>query len=250
MSRIKPIIINLLMLLVFYRCPEPVEDPDPPVRPNWVECTLPESVNDRGIRSDPISDAIVLEWHPNPDEDLAGYLIYRTTQKIDNPYQLLADINVFETGGNDTIYYDETAPLNELCYYYLKAYDQAGNRSQPTDTIFYRLLPKVDLIYPLSPIAENRPLFSWNDLSQTGYEYVIQVIALKNKEVVWIYRMSRPNYADFLQTVRFNKDNTAIISGLITGESYQWGIETIGAVNQKNIEVAGSKSYWGYFTVN
>jgi hypothetical protein len=230
-------------------CGLTIEDPEGPATPNWVRKTVPEAVNRQGIGPNPEGNQIILLWHPNQESDLEGYQIFRAAYQKSSDYIRIADINVWRTSGVDTLFIDDSVNLNVDYFYYLKSYDQALNESAPSDTIRYRLIEKVEPYSPIGTINSVTPMFQWHDYLSAAYEYVIRIEKLQSREVIWISRFSRPNYADFDQSVKFNADQGASQTELTRGESYQWRIDAIAGVDQQNRDIAGSTSIWGYFTI-
>jgi len=236
--------------LLFDSCGESLEDPTPPARPQWVEKSAPEDSVEHGIDADPIDDYIYLEWHPNSDEDISAYKIYRAEGKSSAKFTLLTKVDAFSTFGGDTIYIDDSVELNKIYHYYLLAVDQAGNKSEPSDTIRYGLIQKPDLNYPLIlNISETRPEFEWHDFTSFSYQYIIRVEKIFPSEVIWIYRFNKTNYADTFQSMVFDINNTASEYELTAGTYYRWRVDAISEVDPFEIDVSGSESQWGYFSI-
>lgn len=121
-------------------------------------------------------------------------------------------------------------------------------------TVRYRLVDKVDLISPMGSISNIQPNFEWADFTNSIYEYTIRVENLKNLEVIWIYRMIRANYTGYDQNVKYNCNSEAIESKLSHGESYRWRVDAIAQEYFREpdnvyIDIAGSESFWEYFTI-
>ena len=71
-------ILFIIMLLFSYSCDVPIEDPDAPGKPIWVEKSQSDHRIESGIDSDNTTKSgIVLMWYSNSENDLAGYNIYR-----------------------------------------------------------------------------------------------------------------------------------------------------------------------------
>jgi len=73
-----------------------------------------------------------LFWPANPERDVAGYNIYRSTDpKLPKPDWLKLNRTLYER----TTYQDEAVETGTRYYYYLTAVDTAGNESQPSDVV-------------------------------------------------------------------------------------------------------------------
>jgi len=246
------LLLIFVSVFIFGSCGESLEDPNPPSRPHWVEKSAPEDSIEHGIDADPIDDCIFLEWHPNSDDDISAYQIYRAENKASAKFTLLVKVDAFSTFGGDTIYIDDSVELNKIYYYYLLAVDQAGNKSEPSDTIRYGLIQKPDLYYPLIEISEKDPQFNqfeWHDFTSLSYQYIIRVEKIFPSEVIWIYRFNRRNYADSFQSMLFDDNKTASERELTAGTSYRWRVDAIYLVDPSDIDISGSESPWGYFSI-
>jgi len=242
-------IISIQILFNLMRCGESIEDPDPPMRPVWVEKSILLAINETGIRPYAEGDGVLLEWHPNIENDLAGYKLYRASNDIKNKFEKIADINAFTVGGADTFYIDDLMSFNTDYFYYLKAYDQAENLSPPSDTLRYNLIPKVNPTLPSGTISNTQPTFEWYDFSSATFQYVIRVETFLSREVIWISQFTKPNYTDFLQRIAYNNDGTARIPSLESGTTYQWCIKPISLIDNDNLDIGGSLSNWAYFSI-
>ncbi|MBU4446764.1 MAG: hypothetical protein L6422_05450 [Candidatus Marinimicrobia bacterium] len=249
-NRIFYIFIMPVFLMIFiYRCGESIEDPDPPARPLWVEKSAPTDTIESGLRPYNDGNGILLEWHPNLEEDISGYKLYRTGEDIENKFALIADINAFKISGADTFFIDDLVQLNIDYFYYLKAYDQAENKSGASDTIRYRLIEKAEPLKPSGTVNNYTPEFEWHDFTNFTYEYVIRVESFLSREVIWISRIRRSNYTDFSQKISYNSDGSAALNSLESGTTYQWCIKSISLVDNRNFDIGGSISNWGYFII-
>jgi hypothetical protein len=241
--------IGIQVLCNLMQCGKSIEDPNPPSRPVWVEKSGLLAISETGIRPYAEGDGILLEWHPNLEDDLAGYKLYRARDDIKNKFQKIADINTFTVGGADTFYIDDLIKFNTDYFYCLKAYDLADNLSPPSDTVRYRLISKVDLTLPNGTVSGSQPTFEWQDFSVATFQYVIRVETFLSRELIWISRFERPNYTDFLQRITYNNDGTATIPTLEPGTYYQWCVKAISLIDNYNLDIGGSLSNWAYFSI-
>ncbi len=243
-------IITIINLLYFcFQCGDNLEDPDPPSKVLWVEKTAPQDSIEHGIDAYD-GDGIYLEWHRNFEDDLAGYKIYRAFTSPDSNFVKIMEVENIGIINADTSWIDELAPIDKYCYYYIRAFDHAGNVSERSDTIEYKLITKAELVSPtINDIPETTPVFKWNDYGRDSYQYVLYLENFLSKEVIWIYRMNKRNYGDFLQSVLYNSNGTAKVRELSKGQTYRWRIDAIGVVNPMDIDISGSESNWGFFSI-
>jgi hypothetical protein len=251
------IFIQFVFLFIF-SCGENIEDPDPPSAPEWAVST--PMLNLLKIGANPIhnDDGIQLIWRPNSEPDISGYFLYRQKDAADEEFEIIADVTAYGLSGIDTSMVDNTVSKDISYLYYLKAYDQAGNLSLPSDTIQYQPVEKVYLRSPLESISNGQPAFEWHDDNYSrNQEYLLRLEALDNQEVIWISRFHPPNYGDFFQRISYNNDGFAVTAALESGTSYRWCIETILSTDttlldtiQIDYSLGGSLSNWGYFSIN
>jgi len=240
--------IGFVVIVVGFGCGRNVEDPYPPATPKWVIKSSPCDIMERGIDAVPEDNFIRLEWHPNKEDDLGGYRIFRADSAVDREFALIANIDGMSGNMLDTVYIDMNVRLNVNYFYYIVAHDLSGNVSEASDTIRYRLIPKPVPVSPSGFTRDTIPLFKWNDFSNYAYDYVIKIENTLNKKVIWIFRLIRPNYASFDQKVIYNKDRKALESSLRRGVIYRWRVDAI-AEEVGDIDIAGAESNWEYFEV-
>lgn len=281
----KYLILPLFLLL--FACPNPVEDPNPPSKPIWVEKSLPDDPIELGIDADHTSgNRIVLMWHPNTDDDLSAYHIYRGEVVMNSNnisttvYEKIASIDPSQQFGVDTIYYDDNLTTYKNYYYYIEAEDLAENRSIPSDSITYKLLNAPTPVFPVNSTTNLFPTFRWLDnaaMFQYSNEYVIRVESSGlTFDPVWVCRFSNswfgyenetpipfpyfvpngwwPGEGEDDPGIPGNASSNVISCygdtlGLGTG-SYRWKVKAISEVdNDTGMDEASSESEWSYFTV-
>lgn len=237
--------------MILERCGETIEDPDAPGAPLWVSQSEPTDSRPRGIRPYNEGDGIFLEWHPNPEEDLSGYKLYRAAytelDESEGEFTLIADINAFSLGGTDTSFIDDLVQFSTDYHYYLRAYDQAGNKSISSDTIRFSLIPKTDPLTPTGQLSDLQKNFEWYDDTKSASEYIIFLETVTPRNDIWISRFSRPNYTDSFQSKPFNFDGNA--AALISGQNYRWCVKAIAYIDNFGHMWRGSISNWAYFSL-
>ena len=266
-STIRQILKMVIILsgFLFWACPAVMEDPDPPAPPKIVEKSLPEAWVEQGIDADNTGEnRIVLMWHPNQEEDLAGYAIYRADTVVTNKFNHIATIDLFHTLGADTIYYNSLRTYVDY-FYFIRAQDHAGNLSDPSDTITYRLLRAPQCIAPIDTSVEQNFTFEWMDRA-SGYEYsteyVLRVDNINLNQTVWICRFTNNWYGyENMTPIPFNyfpseqsgPSNLLICNGLyqtLDPGVYRWKVKAISEVdNHTNLDEASGESEWVYFAI-
>jgi hypothetical protein len=70
------------------------------------------------------SGNLIATWNPNTEDDLAGYKVYYGTES--GKYSVVKDV------GNTTVYVADNLTDGQDYFFVVKAYDQAGNESNPS----------------------------------------------------------------------------------------------------------------------
>ncbi len=252
-------------------CPDVVEDPYPPDPPRIVSQTTPADLVERGIgpynfnTENPDVNSIKFMWHPNSEDDLLGYNIYRAIE-IPNgigDFELIYQVDISSTiTGRDTFYVDTDITTLKRYYYYLRSLDLAGNKSSTSDTISYKLLMKPHAFSISNGSTSNNLTFYWDeDQSMTNYPQS-SVIRINNEdnESIWVCMFQYPfngfsfNYAPDGSNVNeeavldFNG-----ISGYLPPGRYYWKVTSLrmgnGITTDAEKDVAGAESDWIEFVL-
>ncbi|MCH7761975.1 fibronectin type III domain-containing protein, partial [candidate division TA06 bacterium] len=142
----------------------------PPSPPFLIPHGNDEDSVDVGIDAVSEGDWIYLEWRENPEEDLAGYIVYRDS--LPNP-----GFTPISSLIQDTFYMDKNLTLGIRYYYTVTAVDTAGNESNRAvlkggDTLNYQLASKPFLLSPLEgdSLPSSSIIFRWNlDSASDGF---------------------------------------------------------------------------------
>ncbi len=252
---------------LFWACPEVVEDPDPPARPVIVSKSAPEAWIEQGIDADNTGkNRIVLMWRPNQEEDLAGYSIYRADTLLENGFRQIGRVDLFHTIGYDTIYYDDSLNTYVNYFYFIRARDNAGNHSLPSDTMIYQLLQSPHCIAPIDTVVGQSFAFKWLDrIGSYVYstEYVLRLDYLDLNQTVWICRFLNNWYEDISNGIPISftyfpsnqngPANVLFCDGLyqtLPAGVYRWKVKAISEVdNNTNFDEASGESEWVYFSI-
>jgi len=195
--------------------------PSPPDTSQW----------EKGIDAFPEAEGIVLYWLSNQERDLAGYKVYRSTERR-GTYRLIGTAE-----GADTSYKDYDVEVRKRYFYYLRAFDREGRESPPSDTLDYMLVEKA---FNLNNTLDPRPTFYW----QVHYlpdQYVLKLFQTPGDRKIWI-SVVNTDYSGQSEQVVYNFDGRACEDSLQSGVVYRWRIDIIGP--ELN---SGSESNWKYF---
>jgi len=244
------IVFSAFLGLNWFACGKNLEDPVAPARPEWVSQSAPFDTLESGIDADPNGDVILLQWLNGSEEDLSGYRIYRRETDADGPFTLLSEFNASTIPGIVNTYIDEEVTVDRPCFYFLRAFDQAGNLSSRSDTIQYCLVTKAEPQEPVGTITTTQPVFRWSDMGTRVTEYVIRVEQISPLKNIWLCHFTRQSYIPGeLQTKAFGGSVTVVQRPLENNHSYRWRVDGIYNFDRNNNEIAGSESAWCYFNV-
>ncbi len=218
-------------------------------RPEFVPQSSPDSAVETGIRQDPNTGGILLQWYGTAGA--SGYEVFRsdTTDLNNNAVHFTLIINVILSSAlNDTSAVDGLAAPGIKYHYYIVAVSSDGGHSLPSDTINYELIDRPTLTAPVNGGAVSRGAASFGWVNPSGGYTVIRVedISAEPPAPVWVSHSFQtfvlyPSYQD-------NFDGTAT-QQLVSGQSYRWRIERFD-LDATGRPFDGAASAWGSFTVN
>jgi len=193
---------------------------------------------ERGMDAVPEGNAIRIEWTDNGDERTEGYEVNRSVS-TQGPFSKIMTIQ--DPGQR---YTEDTVPSIDSRYYYtVNAIDGEGGRSNPSDTLSYRLIRKAQDLQP-SETCGDIPEFRWrDDNSPHANAYIVRVRDKTTGGIVWIGTV-QARYGEDYQSAPYNTDGTASVNRLIIGRAYEWRVDIIG-----NESRCGSESPWVSVTI-
>ena len=162
-------------------------DLTPPETPQFVARSADTALVEQGIDAVPEGDYIKIVWQAVYDEDMGGYRIYRQREdSILTLPRLIADLPIQELGGQATPTYldmadsilapDLNSGLSLGFYYWVSAYDQAGNESALSSPVYYKLIPKAEPNNPAPP--GDSLVMTWGYSQSQGFQTAYFVIRL------------------------------------------------------------------------
>ena len=260
----------LLPILVLYSsCGEDLtpEDTTPPAPPIIIPKSPETQFIQEGIDSEPgNSDQdywIRIEWEWNEESDLLGYYIYRWDERDTlGSFEQIRDqrLEVNLRREDDPVpYYTDQAPIlqpdqitgfSHGFYYFIRAYDEVGNVSAHSDTVYYRHLKKpTGLRINGTPAVEFALL--WDYYWQEDWNYFfLRVYPQGFPNIrVWSYRanlLAAPFSVNFNQDGTVNTDFLRTASDSLRAGTYTWTVDVVDDFDP--LHPAGAETK-GIFTV-
>ncbi len=232
--------------LIFVNCEDEVNKEPPPARVVLVDKVPDTSAFEHGIdaafdenRSD--ANSIFLEWHPNSERTLTGYSVYRS-EFPDKNFLSVGTITK-EYDIIDTVFYDTSALLYQRYYYFVRAFDEFDQYSEPSDTVYYELIEHPILQDPNPSNDSNAPVFRWEFRGTTPQFFIFRLLK-KNIGGPYI-----PVYIKLLEiSVEYGSLQEWPLSKLtsmntLTSGMYIWRIDPYGG------DFLGAESDWLDFIV-
>lgn len=229
----------LLLILIFINFSCKSKESPAKERPQPVElipCSADTSRIESGIDAVPDGDKIHLEWNPNSDVTVSTHEVYRSAV-INGTYSKVASVDI------PTRFYDDPVSVNIRYYYYVLAVSDEGVKSEPSDTLSYKLIFKPEILGPEGD-STVRPIFIWRDANRAS-DYVIRVQESGSDAFVWFSKFQAPQYGPEEQSISFNADHAAVKDSLTMGKVYQWRIDVVGSE-----KASGSESRWVSITIH
>jgi hypothetical protein len=223
----------LLLGLIFatLECKNKTVNPGPkPERVLMVPGSADSSAVEEGIDAIPEGDRIHVEWIASPDDNVTSYELYRRDDRQ-------AEFVKVTTVQKPSRQYDDSGPvLNVRFWYYVVAVTFDGLRSDPSDTLSYKLIVKPDGLTP-AEVAGARPEFTWRDPSSANY-YIFKIRERGSDTPFRITRIQSV-FGDNTQVFQFDSLFGSGSESLGTGRYYEWRIDVVG-----NEPSCGSESRW------
>ena len=157
---------------------------------------------------------ITLDWSENPETDLVGYRVYRSTAAGFTPS---VEHLLMQVSGPGFI--DEEIEVGTVYYYRITAIDLGGKESNASEEVSDIALPSPELLVPVAGEETSAPLtFTWSRLPEARAFRVIVTTSLTSGEV---------------SDMPLTSDTTAVFTGrikegrLVTlepGQMYYWKV--------------------------
>ena len=251
----KKIIYSISVICTVWACTPTGTDtgkaPDPPrmvQKTAAADTTLEERGTDAEARAE---NAIRIMWYKAPSSaGIKTYKIYRS----DDPegqanFRFIGQQEA--ENSEDTVFVDlDSLSVFTPYYYFITAVNDDNKESLPSDTVWYRLLPKAKPTYPKSVVNAPDSLgFTFNipaDALPNGYIFRVErLIGANFRELVYIY-MENPlkgNFGETQFTYTMNKNALTIFEDDV---EYRWRIDLLAGDPVHN----GSESEWATFSID
>lgn len=258
----KNIIFILVIFLLLINCSE--NDPIELDTPDKVMMVMKEEGFDtleaeRGVDAgpNPNSDinSIQLNWYePEDNHILEYYKIYRSDRPEGQSYYNLLATTENQTEPLDTVFTDSTQDLSTYnrYWYYVTAVNKDGEESEPSDTVFYRVIDKayylsIDYENP-AEITEKENDFIWS-INYDNFEVTSYYIRIEDNtnfhRLAYMKELSIDEFPGYESPLRYTISVDSFKISIVNGWEYRWRVDC------KGMDLfSGSESDWAYFTVN
>jgi hypothetical protein len=172
---------------------------------------------------------ITLDWNENPETDLIGYRVYRSTEAGFTPRVEHLILQVSVPG-----FIDEEIEVGTVYYYRITAIDGGGKESNASEEVSDVALPSPVLLVPVAGAETAAPLtFTWSRLPEARAFRVIVTTSLTSGEV---------------SDIPLTSDTTAVFTGrikegrLVTlepGQVYYWKV--VASTHAEGVENSVSR---------
>ncbi|MBD3224939.1 MAG: hypothetical protein GF313_09425 [Caldithrix sp.] len=193
------------------------------------------------------NNGIRLMWHSHPQaHEIEYYTIYRSNHP--EGLSFYQQVAVKYPGGPniaDTVFIDDSdVDLNRKYFYYVTCTNEANVESVPSDTVWYTVIEKAQLIFPNSEaVIDSLPV--WFQWARQDYpdQYILRIerfITETFHPLVYI-KLIQSKYESPQTELVNDWKPTAQDNGM-----YRWRIDCVG----RNKLYEGSESIWRTFTLN
>ena len=220
-----------------------VEAPSGPSAPSWVVQSPPFDCPVKGIRPGAGTNTITLEWYSIGDEEITRYELRRAVNQ-EQEFQLIAIIPL-QDRVPDTTFQDKRVSIDSVYFYILFAIDREGNKSEPSDTLSFRLLQKPALHLPLADQTMTEPpTFSWSihPVESPAIFYILEIRNADSGTIFCTAELPRRAYGA-------PQSFTITESVLQEGRDYHFRVFAFGQLDQAHQPRAGSVSAWRRFRI-
>jgi hypothetical protein len=240
----------LIIIVITYCCK--TEEPEYPVPDAVIMVAKSPDTSgvERGIDAVPESQGIQLQWYKITDRNIIHYNIYRKQDKTDSYFKKIAErrVDFTQPSDLDTMFTDTAnVELYKDYFYYVTASNKDNKEGPPSDTVSYRLLPKVNIQYPKGQqISQTRPEFVWNMDQEKPHQYILRIKEETSNELFFVaYIVS--NYTNEPEIVNLNDFEPLDLDDFDPGIYYYWRVDCVG---DELPRPSGSESNWELFSVS
>lgn len=202
--------VNKILFLLFlafssFNCVPVESDGVPPNAPVLIDSTLFFSLNETGsgIRPDPNSTGIIIDWNQNPENKVTDYELYRTNLSLGGEPFGFKPITKFSNSGIFSFVDTVNVSIDTLYFYKMKAYN-SDLQSEFSNIVSYQLLEKPIINSPNIEVVDTAKLkFTWTILG-TSSNFVIRVREARTHKYVWAL-LTQPKTFDAEQSILYGE---------------------------------------------
>ena len=190
---------------------------------------------------------IQIEWYSHPGgKELSKFNIYRSEEPDGSrKYGKIAEIKILNNQNQDTVFIDTDLQIQKKYYYYVTVENENGLTSEPSDTVWYALMDKPQLLKPLSSAHINADsiTFEWNYPSLEPNFYILRAEKYWDESYhpLMSARIVQSNYEGSMEFV-LSED---WIKNASSSDNYRWRVDAVGGDPLHE----GAESEWRLFTI-
>lgn len=244
----------IILLIVLSACKQPTQgttkSPDPPRMVQKTE-GADTMLYEPGIDALPgLNNEIELVWYKAAfEQDIDFYRIYRSAETSGNANYLSIGVSTSNSGEDTTFIDKNNLGVDTTYYYFVTAVNRDGKESLPSDTVWYKLLPKARPTSPSGVETNQQSIaFTFNippNAIPNGYIIRIEHQIGQNLIELTYIDVVEPlvNFGETQISYILDKDVTTIFQN---NTEYRWRIDLLSGDKKHS----GSESEWLYFSTN
>jgi len=244
-------IYTFILILLFSCSPTDSNQGDPPARVRMVLRSADSDTlaAERGTdaHASATNDIQIMWYSHSGGKELKRFKIYRSEEPDGSrKYVKIAEADILNSQNQDTVFVDQEVELQKPYYYYVTAENQDGLESEPSDTVWYRLIQKPELLAPLSGavIRADSVVFEWSYPALEPNYYILRIERYWDETyhpLVSVHKV-QSNYVGQMEVTLKEK----WIQDAQSNEVYRWRVDAVGSDPLHE----GSESAWRLFNID